>query len=198
MIGDQRTYARTDVARPEATESMVAIPSAYRDHRQAVFQVANRVCGPSMAEEVTQEAFVQLWHHPERFDPERGTLRTYLTTIAYYKAVDVVRSEQNRRTRERRINYTAEFPTATLSEIELSLVEREESDRIADAVRQLPRREREAVVTAFFGHCSYREAARMLGQAEGTTKSRIRSGLRRLGVALADSSLDAATWASIR
>lgn len=60
------------------------------------------------------------------------------------------------------------------------------------AVRNLPRTEREALVVAFFGHHSYRQAAVVLGEAEGTIKSRIRSGIRRLGAALADATIDEA------
>lgn len=52
---------------------------------------------------------------------------------------------------------------------------------LADLDR-LPPDEREAIVTAFYGHCSYHEAARTLGESDRSVKLRIRSGLRRLAV----------------
>jgi DNA-directed RNA polymerase specialized sigma24 family protein len=60
--------------------------------------------------------------------------------------------------------------------------------RVLAALRRLPERERGALVVAFYGHCTYQETARILQQSEGTTKARLRSGLRHLTAALAESS----------
>ncbi len=56
-----------------------ALAEAYRRHGGAVLALARRVLGSAdLAEEVTQEVFVDLWDAPERFDPGRGALRTFL------------------------------------------------------------------------------------------------------------------------
>jgi RNA polymerase sigma-70 factor (ECF subfamily) len=52
--------------------------------------------------------------------------------------------------------------------------------QVRDALAALPENERAAVKLAYFGGHSYREVAEMLGEPEGTVKSRIRSGLSRL------------------
>jgi RNA polymerase sigma-70 factor (ECF subfamily) len=77
-----------------------------------------------------QEVFVQLWNAPDRFDPERGTLRSYLLAQAHGRAVDQLRSEGARRRREER----EARPTAQSGYD----VEREVDDIIiADQVREV-------------------------------------------------------------
>ena len=80
-----------------------ALAEAYRRHGGAVLALARRVLGSAdLAEEVTQEVFVGLWDAPERFDPGRGALRTFLMTKAHGRSVDIVRSETARRQGEER------------------------------------------------------------------------------------------------
>ena len=78
-----------------------ALAEAYRRHAGAVFGLASRVVSArTLAEEVVQEVFLRLWDTPDRFDPERGSLRSYLLAQCHGRSVDLVRSEQSRRTRE--------------------------------------------------------------------------------------------------
>jgi len=167
-----------------ATDATAYLTRAYQDHGKSVFGFAARMCGAGAAEDVTQEVFLRLWRNPERFDAARGSLRTFLLTMTHSIAVDDVRSNEARRRREdhsSRSNGTVVFATSVEDEVEQSLF----ADRVELALAALPTREREAIVTAFYGRCTYREAALMLHQAEGTIKGRIRSGLRRLKGALA-------------
>jgi RNA polymerase sigma-70 factor (ECF subfamily) len=59
------------------------------------------------------------------------------------------------------------------------------SDQIRQALETLPIEERRAIELAYFGGHSYRQVAVMLEEPEGTVKSRIRSGLKRLRAGLA-------------
>src|SRR3954466_13136770 len=78
-----------------------ALAEAYRRHAGAVFGLANRVVNDrTLAEEVVQEVFLRLWDTPDRFDPERGSLRSYLLAQCHGRSVALVGSEQPRRTRE--------------------------------------------------------------------------------------------------
>lgn len=150
---------------------------AYRDHHDAVVAAARRICGPHQAADVAQDVFFVLARHPEKFDPERGSLRSFLLAIAHHRAVDVVRSEKARQAREERIE--SEERSAP-PEVDDDLLRGEGGTRIRAALAQLPAQEREAITAAFYGHCSYRQAAARLGQPEGTIKSRIRTGFQRL------------------
>lgn len=78
-----------------------AMAEAYRRHGGAVHALARRVLRhePS-AEEITQEVFLDLWQHPEKFDSQRGTLRSFLLARTHGKSVDLIRSEESRKGRE--------------------------------------------------------------------------------------------------
>src|SRR5918996_5186319 len=80
-----------------------ALAEIYRRHAGSVFGLARRVLTDKvLAEEVVQEVFTQLWNHPERFDPERGSLRAFLLAHAHGRSVDLLRSEVARKLREQR------------------------------------------------------------------------------------------------
>lgn len=178
------------------TEHSEVVSDAYQEHHRAVLRVARGVCGGAMAEEVTQDVFVHLWRHPEKFDPARGTLGAYLATIARGKAVDAVRAERSRRRREERSDDWA--GRAGADDVDLGLLVRERAAGVAEAISRLPPLEREALAIAFYGQCTYQQTAVILGQPEGTIKSRIRAGLRRLGDALVDSPMDLPALVPIR
>ena len=68
-----------------------ALAEAYRRHAGAVFGLARRLLGDqALAEEIVQEVFLRLWNDPDRFDPLRGSLRSYLLAHTHGRAVDAV------------------------------------------------------------------------------------------------------------
>jgi RNA polymerase sigma-70 factor (ECF subfamily) len=181
---DSDSHPHPSPARPPRSLSVNQFSDAYDEHRTAVFRIAARVCGSVMAEDVTQEVFLHLWCHCDRFDAGRGTLRNYLLAIARNTAVDRVRSDTSRRAREER---TSGPPASARDGIEIEVDRRDDAVLLAAAVDCLPVTERDALVTAFWGERTYRQTALQLDRPEGTTKSQIRSGLRQLRVVLADS-----------
>jgi RNA polymerase sigma-70 factor, ECF subfamily len=170
-----------------------ALAEAYRRHAGSVFALARRVLvDATMAEEVVQEVFVDLWYRPERFDPDRGSLRSFLLAQSHGKAVDTVRSEQSRRNREERESrLRADSP----QDIDQEVWQLTVADRVRKALEALRPEERRAIELAYFGGHTYREAAAALGEPEGTIKTRIRTGLRRMRDRLAESGIGSA-WES--
>lgn len=155
-----------------------ALAEAYRRHAGAVFGLARRLLNePSLAEEIVQEVFLRLWNTPEKFDPERGSLRSYLLAQCHGRAVDLLRSETSRRRREERdLRRTAERGY----DLEHEVLDMSVADQVKDAIAGLPDGERRAIELAYLGGHTYREVAVILEQPEGTVKSRIRAGMRRL------------------
>ncbi|HZU71996.1 MAG TPA: sigma-70 family RNA polymerase sigma factor [Acidimicrobiales bacterium] len=160
-----------------------ALAQAYRLHGGGVFALSLRVIGDrGRAEDVTQTVFTTLWDEADRFDPERGTLRSYLLTMAHRRSVDVLRSEGRRRHREVRRAGLA----AASYDLEQEVWDLAVGERVRSALAKLGPGERQAIELAYFGGHTYREVASLLGTAEGTVKSRIRYGLCRLRMTLID------------
>lgn len=167
-----------------------AMAEVFRRHGGAVFSLARRVLGDNgRAEDVVQEVFVRLWDQPERFDPERGSLRSFLLAQTHGRSVDLLRSDTARKDREKReVRATAEAGY----DLEREVWDLAVADQVREAVLGLPHEERRAIELAYFGGRTYREVAVELGAPEGTVKSRIRSGLRRMRTLLAETSVGAA------
>jgi RNA polymerase sigma-70 factor (ECF subfamily) len=164
-----------------------ALAEVYRRYGGAVYGLARRVLGDgTRAEEVVQDVFVRLWQQPERFDPDRGTLRSYLLAAAHGRAVDLVRSEASRRRREEQ---DARFTATAAYDLEHEVWDLALAEHVKMALNELDPDERKAIELAYFGGHTYRQVAVILGQPEGTVKSRIRAGLRRLQSALAHVSI---------
>ncbi|MFG1942907.1 sigma-70 family RNA polymerase sigma factor [Nonomuraea sp. NPDC048826] len=135
-----------------------------------------------IAEDITQEVFLIFWERPLAYDPERGTLRAWLATIAHRRAVDHVRAEERRRVSVIGPRLFEREP----EKLEDSVIAGDEADRVRQAVTALPDALREAVELAYFGGRTYRQVGEELGVPEGTAKSRIRLALKRLAEALAE------------
>jgi RNA polymerase sigma-70 factor (ECF subfamily) len=161
-----------------------ALAEAYRRHAGAVYGLAKRVLADATrAEEIVQEVFLRLWNQPDRFDPERGSLRSFLLAQAHGRAVDLLRSDTARRRREDR---DARDAAESGYDLEHEVWDLAVADKVREALTALPEDERRAIQLAYFGGHTYREVATMLQAPEGTVKSRIRVGLRRMRGVLND------------
>lgn len=161
-----------------------ALAEAYRRHGGAVYALARRVGRDTgLAEEVVQEVFVRLWTTPDRFDPDRGSLRSWLLAQAHGRTIDRLRSDSARRLREER---DAQQTANAGYDVEREAWDLATADRVKDVMADLPDGERRAIELAYFDGYTYREVAKLLGTPEGTIKSRIRSGLKRMRADLID------------
>ncbi len=173
-----------------ARNSAVALAEAYRRHGGAVYGLARRVLGSiSEAEDVTQEVFLRLWNQPDKFDSDRGSLRSFLLAQAHARAVDAIRSLNARRRREAKdARRTAGAEYDVGHEVwDLAL-----ADKVSGALEALPHDERRAIELAYFEGRTYVEVAELLDQPEGTVKARIRNGMRRMRVFLVESGVQGA------
>jgi RNA polymerase sigma-70 factor, ECF subfamily len=156
-----------------------ALAELFRDYGGPVKTVAYRVLrDDALADDIVQDTFVSFWKSPEKYDADRGPLRTFLLTIAHRRAVDMVRSEAARTRRELRP------PDPDHFDLEEEVWSRSLSEEVRAALLELNEGERTAIGMAYYGGFSYVEVARRLGAPEGTVKSRIRSGMKKLASSL--------------
>ena len=132
---------------------------------------------PAMAEEVTQDVYLELWRLAPRYDAGRGSARSWVATMAHRRAVDRVRAEQARRDRDRAEGEKAARPFDAVAE---EVTDRLDHGRLQRALRGLSETQWEAVKLAYYGGKTYREVAVLLEVPEGTAKTRIRDGLIKL------------------
>ena len=136
------------------------------------------VRNPAHAEEVAQEVLVEVWRTAARFDPERGSVRAWVATMARRRAIDRVRSAQAASERDARVGASSverdADVTADAAEVRL------EQAQVRRCMGGLTSLQREAVTLAFYRGHTHREVAGLLAVPLGTVKTRLRDGLIRL------------------
>lgn len=175
-------FAATDVELATAlcAREPAAFTEAFRRHASSVARTARATGGGHIVEDVVQEVYLTLLRAPGRFDPERGSLGAYLQILARGRTVDAVRSDGARQRRHRDQDHRANAN----DHVERDALGSVSAAELRTALSVLPMTERVALELAFFGGNTYRQVAAKLDQPEGTIKSRIRTGLRRLEAAL--------------
>jgi len=159
-----------------------ALAEAYDQWSALVHALALRITGDhAAAQDVTQEVFVHLWQHPDRYDPDRGALRGWLCLLARSRALDWLRA---RRAQDRCHTAAAAAIAAPPVEVDDGLVWQAEAKAVRAAVAALPDRQREAVLLAYYHGRTYRQVAHDLNIPEGTAKWRLRAALTGLADSL--------------
>lgn len=175
---DEPGFEDADLVRGVTERDETALAEIYRRHGGQVFGLAKRIIrDEELSRDIAQDVFVSLWKKPEAFDGSRGSLRSFLLAKTHSRAIDVIRSESSRRRREER---DALLRAESVPSVEEEVWQMTVSEKVRSALETIPERERQVIELAYFGGLTYREVAGRLGMAEGTVKSRIRSGLSRL------------------
>ena len=165
------------VARAAAGDER-AVGLLYDRYGTVLYAVAFRVLGERAdAEEVVLEAFTQAWRDAPRFEPGRGSVAGWLTTIARSRALDLVRA----RTRRSRITAAAAAAAPAAPPGPDSALDHEERRReVRRALDALSPTQRQAIELAYFEGLSQSEIAERLQEPLGTIKTRVRLGMQKL------------------
>jgi len=181
------------VGRAEADEPLLrrvaagdsrALRTLYDRNAPAALALAFRILrAKAEAEEVVQEAFVEVWRRAASFDPRRGSASSYVLAVCRSRALDRLRS---RGSAERAAAASArEEPEPSPLPIE-SAVQRQDRERVQRALATLPAEQRAAIELSYFAGLSQREIAERLGDPLGTVKTRVRLALEKLAALLGD------------
>jgi RNA polymerase sigma-70 factor (ECF subfamily) len=144
-----------------------------------VFGIALRVCEDrSLADEVAQEAFLDLWRTAARYDAAKGSAQAWIVTIAHRRAVDCVRAEHARTRRERQSR--ALLPMVEFDQVTEEIEARGERELLRGCLGRLTRIQRESIHLAFFDGLTHAQISAKLQVPLGTAKARLREGLGKL------------------
>jgi RNA polymerase sigma-70 factor (ECF subfamily) len=157
----------------------VALGEIYDRHASIALAVALRIVADrQQAEDLVHDAFVAAWQKIDRFDPARGSLRSWIVTIVRNRAIDGLRvtrpSIEIGDADERSLLQTGPNPTWDDALARLG------ASQVRAAVAGLSPEQRQAVELAYFGGHTYREIAALTGVPLGTANSRLRLALGRL------------------
>ncbi|AYY14535.1 sigma-70 family RNA polymerase sigma factor [Actinobacteria bacterium YIM 96077] len=158
----------------------LAAAAFVRRFQSAVFGLALSITrDSSMAEDVSQEAFVRAWRAAATFDPRRASALTWLLTITRNAAIDAVRMRRTVPTDgealERLIHGTLNVPDPTDTTLH-----RLEAEAAIRRLNELAPEQARAVILAVIAGCPAADVSRHEGIPLGTAKTRIRTGLRRM------------------
>ncbi len=160
---------------PGALKRERDVREAYAAHSGELYGFALRSLGDSgLAEEAVQETFVRAWRAGDRFDPQIGSLRTWLFAILRNVVIDLGRARAVR-------------PRVAESGVEPSVEPLDQALvawQVEEAMRRIGEDHRRVLVETHFRGRPYAEVAKELGVPEGTVKSRVYYGLRALRVVL--------------
>ena len=181
----EQTRQQVTTTPVDVDELMSQVADGDQDAFAALYDaVAPRVYGlirrvvrdAALAEEVAQEALVEVWRNASRFDRARGSAAGWIFTIAHRRAVDRVRAEQAAAERERR-TARASVP---FDDVVVEVTARLEQHAVRRCLDALTRVQREAILLAYYRGLTYPEVADRLGAPLPTIKTRMRDGLIRL------------------
>jgi RNA polymerase sigma-70 factor, ECF subfamily len=180
-LADEELMPLVGERNPEAFEIL------YDRHGGVAYSLAYRIVGEkAAAEEVTQEAFISIWRSGARFDHARGSVRSWMLSIVRNRAIDALRSR------------AGNAPKLTLDDDAIleqrpaeeftdhEAMGRETAMEVRSALGELPGEQSKVIELAYFGGFSQSEISRMLGVPLGTVKGRMRLGLEKVRVGLAE------------
>ncbi len=152
------------------------IKEAFVAHRVVLTGVARRVLGSGhLAEEAVQETFVRAWRSRERFNPDRGSLRTWLFSIERNLLIDMTRTHT---LRELRVSYSGDDIETVADDVTDQVERAMASWQVEEAIRGLTPEHRTVLVAMYFNGRTSREMAEQLAIPEGTVRSRLFYALR--------------------
>ena len=179
-LDDHQLLARVSDQEPNALDAL------YSRYASAVYSLAMFMLKDTgLAEEATQDIFLNIWLKSGSFKPDRGQPKTWIMSVAHHRIIDLIRSR--RRTTAITVASDPEdlerVPAAILP-IDEQVERKLERERIQKSLATLPEAQREVIRMAYFDGYSQSEIATLLNQPLGTVKTRVRLAMQKLRLVL--------------
>lgn len=166
----------------------LALEAIYKRHARLVFTLIVRIVRDRHeAEDVLEDVFFELWRGSDRFDESRGTVQSYLVTLARSRAIDRIRKRDGTTGRRPTTRYTGddrpEVSDTTIDPV-VDADRTERREQVKKALAALEPEARDLIERSFYGGQSHSEIAAELNKPLGSVKTQIRRGLQSLAKAL--------------
>lgn len=179
-LGDHQLMYRVAMAEKEALEAL------YTRYSSSVYSLAMFMLKQeALAEEVTQDIFLNIWTKASSYKAERGEPKSWIMSVAHHRIVDVIRSRRRTQnvTDPGAYDRLETLPSSRIS-TEEEVERRIEREYILEALNTLPPEQQEVIMLAYFEGYSQSEMAKILNQPLGTVKTRVRLAMKKLRAAL--------------
>ena len=161
-----------------------ALAELYDLHGRSVYALAARIVGDrGDAEDIVQEVFAQAWRQAARYDAARATVIGWLLMMTRARAIDRIRARHSRPVAS---GTTVPDLADPIEGQEAVAISAEVAGRVGAALRTLPEAQRQAIELAYYEGLSQSDISERLREPLGTVKTRMRSALQKLRVALRD------------
>ena len=155
-----------------------AFAGLYDRHSRATYSLAYRMMGERQAaEDLVQEAFLQVWRAARSYRAERGSVRTWILSIAHNRGIDQLRSTASRRRTQEKVEPS---PTSQPSEAFAETWRNLQREQVREALRSLPPEQLKVLELAYYSGYTHMEIAELLDLPLGTVKGRMRLGLQKI------------------
>jgi RNA polymerase sigma-70 factor (ECF subfamily) len=158
-----------------------AFAEFYDKYSTLLFSIASKILNDAAeAEDVLQEAFMQIWEKAGNFDPNLGQPLGWAVTIVRHRAIDRIRASQRRNLLQEEAGVAFAIATHSSASANETVTGHEKAKLIHSAMVGLPADQRRAIELAFFSGLTQNEISERLKEPLGTIKARIRRGLLKL------------------
>ena len=162
-----------------------ALEVFYNRYAPSVFSLARYMLKEhALAEEVTQDIFLNLWLKASSFNPQRGTPRAWFMSVAHHRVIDVIKSRKRVTQSTDHVGHEIlDLHPSTRTNTEQEALRNLTREQIITTLASLPEEQSEVILLAYFGGYSQSEIATKLDQPLGTVKTRVRLGMQKLRAA---------------
>jgi len=154
-----------------------ALVMLYDRYAKSVFNVAHYVLqNRTLAEEITQDVFFLIWQYPDKWNPTKGKLGSWLLSVTRYMSIDRLRHEKSRSPG----SPDSLDDLAERISTKVAFTALEDTTLLRSLLKRLPKEQRDVLLLSYFRGLTHVEIAEHLRVPEGTIKSRLRLSLEKL------------------
>lgn len=173
LLADEDLIALVENGDPEAFAGI------YDRHSRAAYSLVYRMTGERQAaEDLVQEVFFRVWRAARSYRAERGSVRTWILSIAHNRGIDYLRSNASRRRTQDKVELTA--VTSQPSEAFGETWRNSQRTEVQQALQTLPPEQLKILELAYYSGYTHVEIAELLDLPLGTVKGRMRLGLKKM------------------